>query len=83
MLSAVTTEATEDAADARVCARCGRTSDRLFPRQPAGHVCATCYESIGRQRPEWSRLEILGVVGLMIGSALLVVALIAIVALVL
>lgn len=79
MLSRVTTEPPAAAA-VLTCDRCGRTSDRLFPRPPVGQVCATCYESVARQRPEWSRLEIAGVVGLMLGSALLVVAVIALVA---
>ena len=59
------------------CAHCGRHADRLFPREKVGPVCATCYEVLGRQRPEWSRLEILGIAGLLIGSALLMIALIA------
>ena len=79
MLSAVTTESMEAAA-AKTCARCGRASERLFPRPPVGQVCASCYESVARQRPEWSRLEIVGVVGLLLGSALLVIAVIAVIA---
>jgi recombinational DNA repair protein (RecF pathway) len=59
------------------CAKCGRSTDRLFPRDRVGRVCATCYETVGRQRPEWSRLEIAGIAGLMLGSALLVIAVIA------
>lgn len=46
-------------------------------------MCASCYEVIGRQRPEWSRLEIAGVAGLLLGSALIVVGVIALVALLL
>ena len=81
MLCRVTTESPEAAADAQTCAHCGRRSEQLFPRDPVGRVCPTCYESLGRQRPEWSRLEIAGVVSLMIGSGLIVVGLIALVAL--
>ena len=58
------------------CDNCGRASERLFPRDKVGQVCGSCYESLGRMRPEWSRLEVLGVFGLLIGSALLMIALI-------
>jgi hypothetical protein len=65
------------AASAPTCARCGRQSEPLFPREPIGQVCASCYETLGRLRPEWSRLEILGIAGLLLGSALIVLAVIA------
>lgn len=65
------------AASLPACARCGKSADTLFPREPVGDVCSGCYESLGRLRPEWSRLEVLGVVGLLLGSALLVIALLA------
>lgn len=61
------------------CSRCGRPADRLFPREPAGRVCSACYESLARKRPEWSRLELLGVVGLLLGSALIVLAIVALI----
>lgn len=61
----------------QACAHCGRLQERLFPRERVGQVCSSCYESLGRLRPEWSRMEILGVLGLLVGSGLLVVAVIA------
>ncbi|GAC1441314.1 MAG: hypothetical protein NVSMB55_08740 [Mycobacteriales bacterium] len=60
-----------------LCAHCGRPSERVFPRDKAGDVCSSCYEVIARRRPEWSRLEVLGVIGLVVGSALLMVAVVA------
>jgi hypothetical protein len=59
-----------------VCAQCGRSNGRLFPRDKAGDVCSTCYEAIARKRPEWSAREILGIAGLLLGSALLMIAII-------
>lgn len=59
------------------CAQCGRTSTRLFPREKVGEVCSTCYEAIARKRPEWSAREIVGILSLLIGSALLMIAIIA------
>ena len=60
-----------------LCAQCGRPSRRVFPRDKVGEVCSTCYEAIARRRPEWSALEILGIVGLLLGSALVMIAIIA------
>lgn len=59
------------------CDNCGRTVERLFPREPAGQVCSTCYETIGRRRPEWSAREIFGIAALLLGSALVMIAIIA------
>ncbi|MDP3713032.1 MAG: hypothetical protein Q8R60_11190 [Mycobacteriales bacterium] len=59
------------------CAQCGRRQERLFPRAELGQVCAHCYESLSRLRPEWSRLEYLGTAGLLAGFALVVVAVVA------
>lgn len=59
------------------CAQCGRPSTRVFPRDKVGEVCSSCYETLARKRPEWSALEILGILGLLLGSALLMVAIIA------
>jgi hypothetical protein len=61
------------------CAKCGRTADKLFPREPIGQVCSHCYETLGRLRPEWSTLEILGILALLVGSALIVVAVVALI----
>jgi hypothetical protein len=59
------------------CANCGRSGGTLFPQGKNGSVCATCYESLARRRPEWSRLEVLGVAGLLLGSALITLGIIA------
>ena len=60
-----------------LCAQCGRPSTRVFPREKIGQVCSTCYETLARRRPEWSTLEIVGILGLLLGSALLMIAIIA------
>jgi hypothetical protein len=60
-----------------LCAQCGRPSTRVFPRDKIGEVCSSCYESLARRRPEWSVREIVGIATLLLGSALLMVALIA------
>ena len=59
------------------CAQCGRAAPRVFPRDKVGQVCSNCYEALARRRPEWSPLEIVGILGLLLGSALLMVAIIA------
>ncbi len=70
---------TETGGQTSTCARCGRVTEHLFPREPEGQVCSSCYESLARKRPEWSRLEILGIAGLLIGSALIVLAIVALI----
>jgi hypothetical protein len=60
-----------------VCAQCGRSNGPLFPRDKVGDVCSSCYETIARERPEWSAREIVGIASLLLGSALLMIAVIA------
>lgn len=71
--------ATDLIAGGPTCAECGRRREPLFPREPVGPVCSTCYETLARRRPEWSALEIVGIAVLLLGSALLVIAVIALI----
>jgi hypothetical protein len=71
MLYGVTTESLP------LCSQCGRPAPRVFPREKVGQVCSNCYEAIARRRPEWSAREIVGIATLLLGSALLMIALIA------
>jgi hypothetical protein len=49
----------------------------VFPREKVGEVCSSCYELLARRRPEWSGREIVGIASLLLGSALVMIALIA------
>ncbi|MCU1589903.1 MAG: hypothetical protein JWP11_1159 [Frankiales bacterium] len=60
-----------------LCPQCGQPSEVIDGTE--ADICPSCREAPVSERPAWSALEIAGVVGLLLGSACIVIAIVAVV----